>query len=195
LNRSNARRSRLPFILAGIAACAILAWVVHRARRGDVAPAPDEQAAAEPPPSEPPPPAPQAQRPAPPTPAPSPAHEEIITSDGLPIMPARGEPDGPVHPHPITPQHLRIYAENRMIGAIEGAIDVKDAAGIRRLLEQYRHEHPEDNYDLQGGYALIADCLDQRNDATRAAAERWLDKHNGSGAKRFVVRHCIDPPL
>ena len=144
---------------------------------------PEEQAEeVQPAPSAPPPAPVAAARPTAP-PAPAPPREEIITSDGLPIMPVHGSPDGPAHPHPITPQHLRIFAENRLVGAITGAIDVGDAAGVRRLLEQYRREYPEDNFDLQGGYALIADCLEHRTDETRAAAERWLDSHNGSGAQ------------
>jgi hypothetical protein len=194
LKHSSPPRSNRLFVIAGVAVCALLAWVVHRARQPDAPPvASAEEASAEPAPSVPPPPAPPQRRPpAPAAPAPS---EEIITSDGLPIMPVRGEPTGPVHPHPITPRHLRIYAENRLIGGIEGAMEVKDTAGMRRLLEQYRREYPEDDNQLQDGYAVIADCLDHRDDATRAAAERWLDLHNGSGAKRFVLRHCIEPVI
>jgi hypothetical protein len=120
--------------------------------------------------------------------------EEVVTSDGIPIAPPRGEVVGQAHPHPITPQHQRIYGENRLVGAIEGAIEVKDVSGIRRLLDQYRREYPEDDQQLQDGYAAIADCLEHPGAATRAAAERWLDSHNGSTAKRDVVRYCLEPP-
>jgi hypothetical protein len=135
--------------------------------------------------------------PQPPAPAAAPYREEVITSDGLPIMPARDtdpRPDGPVHPHPITPQHERIFAENRLIGALDGAMDVKDAAGMRKLLEQYRREYPEDDNQLQEGYAVVADCFDRPGAASRAAAERWLTTHNGSPLKRWVNRHCLEPP-
>ena len=107
-------------------------------------------------------------------------------------MPVRGEATGLAHPHPITPMHQRLYAENRLVGAIEGAIDGKDAAEIRRLLEQYRREYPEDDQEVQDGYALIADCMDHAGASARAAAERWLDAHNGSTAKRYVLRYCFD---
>jgi hypothetical protein len=117
----------------------------------------------------------------------------VTTSDGLPIMPARGEPSGPVHPHPITPQHQRIYAENRLVAALDGAMDTRDVAGMRRLLEQYRREYPEDDNQLQDGYALIADCLEHPGAPARAAAEHWLDAHNGSSLKRFVIQHCLEP--
>jgi hypothetical protein len=120
----------------------------------------------------------------------------VVTSDGLPIMPAgpdAARPDGPVHPHPITPRHQRIFAENRLIGALDGAMDVKDAAGMRRLLEQYRREYPEDDNMLQDGYAVIADCLEHPGAPSRAAAERWLPTHNGSTLKRWVNRYCLEP--
>jgi hypothetical protein len=116
----------------------------------------------------------------------------VVTSDGLPIMPPRGSPDGPVHPHPITPRHERIFAENRLIGALDGAMDVKDAAGMRKLLEQYRREYPEDDNMLQEGYAVIADCFEHPGPQSRAAAERWLPSHNGSTLKRWVKRHCLE---
>lgn len=131
--------------------------------------------------------APQPARP----PAPDP--EEVITSDGLPIMPAHGEAIGPSHPHPITPQHQRLFGENRLVGSIEGAMEIKDTAGMRRLLQQYRREYPEDDQEVQDGYAVIADCIDHPGASTRAAAERWIDSHNGSSVKRFVLRHCIEP--
>jgi hypothetical protein len=126
-------------------------------------------------------------------PAPPPDPDEVITSDGLPIMPAHGEATGPVHPHPITPQHQRLFGENRLLGALDGAMEIKDTAGMRRLLEQYRREYPEDDQESQDGYAIIADCIDHPGANTRAAAERWIDSHNGSQVKRYVVRHCLEP--
>lgn len=128
----------------------------------------------------------------PPVPETKPYKEEVVTSDGVPIAPPRGEVVGRAHPHPITPQHERIYGENRLVGAIEGAMEVKDAAGMRRLLDQYRREYPEDDQELQGGYAAIIDCLEHPGPGPRAAAERWLDGHNGSTAKRYVVRYCLE---
>ena len=176
--------SALVVALAGV-------WLLVRERAPEpIATAPAEEEA--PPPQE----APRAlprRAPAPPPPESTPHKEEIVTSDGLPIMPVRGEPSGLAHPHPITPMHQRIYAENRLVGAIEGAIDVKDAAAIRRLLEQYRREYPEDEQDVQDGYAVIADCIDHAGAPARAAAERWLDAHNGSTAKRYVLRTCLEP--
>ena len=114
-------------------------------------------------------------------------------SDGVPIMPARADealPAGPVHPHPITAQHARIFEENRLIGALNGAVDMGDAAGLRRLLAQYRADYPEDGQDAQGGYQAIADCLERPGADSRAAAQRWSDEHRGSTVRRFVARTC-----
>jgi hypothetical protein len=133
---------------------------------------------------------------APPAPRPPPPPvDEIITTDGLPIMPPRAtdpRPEGPVHPHPITPRHQRIFAENRLVGALNGAMDVKDVPGMRRLLDEYRRDYPEDDNMLHDGYAVIADCFERPGAASRAAAETWIASHNGSTLKRFVHRHCLD---
>jgi hypothetical protein len=178
-------------VLVGAALGALVAWLVLRGRADETtAEATVEESAAAP--------VAEARR-LPPVPrmpnAPdaAPYREETTTSDGIPIAPPRGEVSGQAHPHPITPQHERIYGENRLVGGIEGAMEVSDVAGMRRLLDQYRREYPEDDQELQGGYAAIADCIEQPGAATRAAAERWLDSHNGSAAKRYVVRYCIEP--
>jgi hypothetical protein len=134
-------------------------------------------------------------RPAPPTPPP--ARPLEYGDDGIPIMPPGPNdprPDGPVHPHPITPRHERIFRENHLVGQLNGAMDVKDFAGMRRLLEEYRRDYPEDDNMLQDGYAIVADCLERPGDAAaRAAAVRWGETHRGSTLRRFVNRHCIEP--
>jgi hypothetical protein len=180
-------------VIAGAAAVALVAWAVLRGRSEDVAAAPHVD--------EPAPPAIAEARRLPPVPRTprardaEPYQEETVTSDGVPIAPPHGDVAGAAHPHPITPQHQRIYGENRLVGGIEGAMEVKDGKGMRRLLEQYRREYPEDDQDLQDGYAVVADCIEHPGAAgNRAAADRWLDAHNGSTAKRFVLRYCIEPP-
>jgi hypothetical protein len=116
--------------------------------------------------------------------------------DGVPFMPPGPNdprPDRPVHPHPITPQHLRIFRENELLGQLDGAMDVKDAAALRKLLRTYRAEYPEDPQQMQGGYELIANCLDHPGDAaTRAAAQKYFDEERASTLRRFVLRHCLE---
>jgi hypothetical protein len=121
--------------------------------------------------------------------------EPWVADDGLPIMPAAPDalrPDGPVHPHPITPAHRRIFRENRLVGALNGAMDVRDVGAMRALLAAYRADYPEDDEMLQDGYALIAECFENPGEATRAAARSWADTHRGSTLRRFVNRHCLE---
>jgi hypothetical protein len=117
-----------------------------------------------------------------------------FTPDGVPIRPAGSAPvnaEGMV-PHPLTPQHERIFRENNLIGSLNGAMDVKDAAGLRALLKQYRDEYPEDAHVLQDGYELIANCLERPGIETRAVAQRYYDEQLDSGLRRYIRRHCLE---
>lgn len=116
------------------------------------------------------------------------------SSERVPIRPAgSAELDARgMQPHPITAQHQRIFRENELIGSLNGAMDVKDAAGLRRLLQQYRDEYPEDAHVLADGYELIADCLERPGSQTRAAAQRYYDERLDSGLRRYVRRHCLE---
>jgi hypothetical protein len=131
---------------------------------------------------------------------------EAVASASLAERPVAEKPTAPVAStapsagdlppsHPLTPAHERIYRENHLIGQLQGAIDVEDAAGIRKLLKQYREEYPEDEHLLQGGYERIADCLEHPGEATRAEAQRWYDdKQNRASTVRRAVRLiCLEP--
>jgi hypothetical protein len=113
--------------------------------------------------------------------APAPADPDAAGVDALP------------HPHPITPEHVRFQRENNLIGALNGAMDVKDGAGLRKLLDQYREEFPDDPNQLQAGYEIIADCLAHPGPAATAAGQRFYDQERGSILRRFVSRHCLEP--
>ncbi len=119
-----------------------------------------------------------------------------VATDGLPFMPAEPDapaPTGPVHPHPITAEHTRIFRENASIQALNDAMDSRDAQALRKYLARYRSEYPEDAHELQPGYELIADCLEQRP-GSRAAAQHYFDEERGSSLRRFVLRHCLGGP-
>src|SRR3954471_3984450 len=79
-----------------------------------------------------------------------PAQPEVsnasFSEDGVPIRPAGSldvDAEG-MRPHPITPQHQRIFRENDLIGALNAAMDQEDVAELRAQLKQYRDEYPED---------------------------------------------------
>lgn len=116
-------------------------------------------------------------------------------ADGLPIKPrAAGAklPDGPMHPHPITPAHERIFRENALVGALNLAVDLADPVQLRELVAQYRAEFPEDDNRLQDGYALIADCLEHLDAATRERAQHFWQAAIRSQTRRYVRRHCLE---
>ena len=116
-------------------------------------------------------------------------------ADGLPIKPrdARASvPEGPMHPHPMTAAHERIYRENNLVGALNLAVDLEDALRIRELVAQYRAEYPEDDNRLQDGYEIIADCLDRSDEATHARARRFWETEIRSQTRRYVRRYCLE---
>lgn len=128
-------------------------------------------------------------------PAPRPSLALERASDGLPIKPAAAGapvPDGPMHPHPITPAHQRIFRENDLVAALNLAVDLADAARIREALERYRAEYPEDAHRLQEGYAIIAACLEQLDDAARERAQRFWSTEIRSQTRRYVRRYCLE---
>ena len=136
---------------------------------------------------------------APPAPATATVHGQtapVNFQDGMPVYPAGSAQvngEGMV-PHPITPTHQRIFRENNLIGNLNGAMDVKDVAGLRALLKQYRDEYPEDAHVLAEGYQLIADCLEHPGAEARRVAQRYYDEQLDSGLRRYIRRHCLEAP-
>jgi len=132
-----------------------------------------------------------------PTPSATPSLTLVdVATDGLPYMPAASDaqaPTGPVHPHPISAEHARIFRENATIQALNDAMDSKDADALRRSLSRYRVESPEDGQQLLQGYELIANCLERRA-GYQAAAQRYFDEETASSLRRFVLRHCLAGP-
>ena len=123
------------------------------------------------------------------------ASGEHLAADGIGFMPLHDDdprPPGPLHPHAMDPIRQRIFAENRIAAALDDATDAKDVTAMKRFLEQYITEFPEDQWQLQAGYAVIIRCLEHPGAESRAAAERWLDENNGSTVKRSVLRNCIE---
>lgn len=180
-----------PAILLLILA-AVAVWSLFRT---ESAPPPylEEPRAAAPPP--------RALRVGPPARAEAPAarpleHTQEHTDDDKPYMPPGPNDPHPktyAHPHPITPEHQRIFRENALLFQLNEAMDGKEVARLRRYLQEYRHEYPEDPHEMQSGYELIADCLEHPGDRTRAAAQKYFNEETASTLRRFVLRHCLTP--
>lgn len=116
------------------------------------------------------------------------------SSDDVPVMGAHGDDSerGARHPHPITPEHERIFKENTLLAAMNGAMDLGSGEALREFNQRYREEFPEDEQALQPGYALIADCLERSDDDTRARARRYFEEERASTLRRYVKRYCLD---
>jgi hypothetical protein len=170
-------------ILVGVVVLGAVAWLALHG--GASSPATPRPALAIGDTSAPPAPRVAAEMPLPPAPTP-------VAGPAAPPAPADQPPDDPPHPHPITAQHQRMFRENTLLGEMNGALDVRDGAGLRRLLDRYRGEFPEDPSQLQEGYRIIADCLEHPGAASTAAAQRLYDVERGSTLRRFVGRHCLN---
>jgi hypothetical protein len=135
--------------------------------------------------------------PKPPAPPPAPSLTPALddAADGVPFKPhdpSVPDPAGPMHPHPITPEHERIFKENNLFAAISGAMDRRDTVGMRQMLQEYKNEYPEDSHLLQGGFAVIADCIDHPGEASTAAARAYYGANKASILRRYVRRHCFE---
>jgi hypothetical protein len=122
--------------------------------------------------------------------APAPAEPPGIVEArrASPPVEVREEPE---HPHPLTPERIRIHHENRLVGAMNDAVDLQDGARLRTLLDEYRENYPEDPSQLEEGYELIAGCLERPGTESQARARRYYDEERGSILRLFVARHCL----
>jgi hypothetical protein len=128
------------------------------------------------------------------TTAPAPVASTELAEDGIAIMaagPSDHSADDPRHPHPVTPTHLRNFRQLNMVAVLNGAMDVGDVDELRRVNRQYREEYPEATL-LQDGYDIIANCIQERTQATREAAERYWETAIASNLRRYVRRHCLE---
>ena len=95
-------------------------------------------------------------------------------------------------PHPITPEHERIYAENRLIQELNDLMSYRKTKEMREKIAEYRKLDPQDIEKNQTGYEIIADCIDFPGDASLAAARQFYDTHRASTLRRFVRRICFE---
>jgi hypothetical protein len=73
-------------------------------------------------------------------------------------------------------------------------MDVRDGPGLRKLVNQYQQEFPDDPNQLLEGVRIIADCLERPGAASTAAGKRYDEQERGSILRRFVQRHCLGGP-
>jgi hypothetical protein len=134
-----------------------------------------------------------ASRPAPPRKAALP-RPSATSSDGLNVVgPHPDDPHEPgMHPHPITPEHERIYAENRLIQELNDLMSFRKVKEMREKITEYQKLDPQDIEKNQLGYEVIADCIEFPGDASLAAARHFYDTQRHSPLRRFVRRICFE---
>lgn len=120
---------------------------------------------------------------------PKPAPTEHTTRDAkhLESHQEQGE-----HPHPITPEHERIFEENRTIQALNDSMARRDVSRMRELLSEYHRLDPQDVEATQAGYLVIADCIEYPGSTSLAAASHFYDTQRHSPLRRFVRRICFE---
>jgi hypothetical protein len=95
--------------------------------------------------------------------------------------------------HPLTVERELIQHELQLIGALNDALDLRDAARMRMLIDSYREFHPDDEHQLQEGYERLADCLEFPGGASRSEAQVYYDQARASPLRRFIRRLCLEP--
>lgn len=101
--------------------------------------------------------------------------------------------DTPINvPHPITPEHERLFAVNRLVHQARQAVDSRDVPQLRMVLAQLGELEPTDPFRHRQGYERIADCLENPGAASRAAAQNFVQTETASPVRRLVRRRCLE---
>jgi hypothetical protein len=96
------------------------------------------------------------------------------------------------HPHPLDEARKRLADEQRLIGALNDAMDLGDPRSMRPMIASYRVLMPRDENALAEGYERIADCLEDPSAAHREAAREYYERERASTVRRYVRRHCFE---
>jgi hypothetical protein len=123
---------------------------------------------------------------------PSRATSQRLHDDGV-VGPHPDDPHLPgMKPHPLTPEHERIDAENALIQRLNDAMSFRKVREMREMLVEYRKLDPTDADANQAGYEVIADCIEFPGDASLTAARQFYDTERHSPLRRFVRRICFE---
>jgi hypothetical protein len=94
-------------------------------------------------------------------------------------------------PHPISAEHQRRYREVGIVDSAWEALEAKDFAKARKLIDEHRREYGGENGDLDEGMSLLADCMERPSAETRGRAQRFYDEETYSTARRRIRRWCL----
>jgi hypothetical protein len=130
-------------------------------------------------------------------PSPSPQPKPEASADqshvGQVVGPHPDDPHLPgMVPHPETPEHERIFAENRLIQQLNDLMAFRKTKEMREKLIEYKKLDPTDVEATQAGYLVIANCIDYPGEGSLAAARQFYDTQRHSPLRRFVRRICFE---
>ena len=129
----------------------------------------------------------------PPRPSPKPDASAEQSHVGEVVGPHPDDPHLPgMLPHPETPEHARIHAENRLIQELNDLMSFRKTKEMRERLIEYKKLDPSDFEATQAGYLVIANCIDYPGEASLAAARQFYDTQRHSALRRFVRRICFE---
>lgn len=115
------------------------------------------------------------------------AKQEVVQHEEAPAFVGK-EGD---HPHPISKDHERLFNENALVGNVLGAIDIEDVEALRKLSQQHQEQYPE-ALMMQRGIDIIADCMEEKTEAVKYAAQSYYDAERASRLRRYVRRYCLE---
>jgi hypothetical protein len=95
-------------------------------------------------------------------------------------------------PHPITPDHLRLYRDADLLRAADAAIRAGRFDDARGLLAQHRRELSGMSAREEEGLLLLADCAERRSAHSVARVQRFYDEHTDSTLRRRLRRGCLE---
>lgn len=126
-------------------------------------------------------------------PKPEPEPSMLLPPHALALQrraPANAQADE--HPHPISAEHVRLRTERQLIAAMNDALDLRDGAKLRTLVERYAEDAQEDSEHLQQGYRQLAECIQNPGPDTTRVARAYYENERASVLRRYIRRLCLE---
>ncbi len=98
----------------------------------------------------------------------------------------------PEHPHPITPEHVRLYHEVDLLDGAWHALRKRDVASARALVARHRSEYPGSAEDMNEGLDIVADCLEHPSTEIKERAQKFYDTKTFSQMRRRIRKLCLE---
>jgi hypothetical protein len=127
--------------------------------------------------------------------APLPSRAEFLRllAAAEPETAARPGRDHHAHPHPITPDHERLYRDVDLLQEADEAIKTGEYARARVLLAQHHRELAGMSAVEEEGLLLLADCAEHGRAEDVERVRSFYEEHTDSSVRRRLRRACLEP--